>query len=519
LVDVPAGLPPIDFGIHRLRANEAGGRHEFEQMVTSLVDQLHGPAHTVTPNPGDWGIDVYTGDLSSRVRIWQVKYFINGVGDGQLDAVGKSFARACQEADRRGYRIDGWALCIPVSLDGPRSQRFDTWRTRRTAETSIPIDLWDETRLRTLLMEPKCAGIRRVYYGRSQEDPAPAATTRLRIRPDTHAIDAAGAADVTSWRGGVELRIGEATYLLYEPIIECTGPDGSWVLRDASARELEPDPRAVRIRHMRIRRPSTDGAERLAAVRAQGDLLDKLRGAVGLPALLARHGAAEFAALVMSAPIGRPWREVHGESGFGADLGGPGRPPGPGGVPGPSGVPGSGQAGGPDRIAAAAVLADAARLCRTVGVLHRQGLAHRWLTPDEIVLPRPGKGGLEPVLRDLGLAGLPETPAAGPAGPAGPGPHLTPEQRQPGAGLLSPTSLRPGPATDVYQIAVLVLTAVGGRHPRDVPLPGIPDQLNELLARALAPDPASRPRVGELASGLWAARRRLSVGEPGEGRS
>ncbi len=500
----PVGQPPIEFHVHRLRANEAGGRHEFEQMITSLVDTTEGPAHTVRAAPGDWGIDVFVGDLTDRVRIWQAKYFIDGVGDSQFAGVQKSFVRAHTEASDRGYRIDEWTLCIPVNLDGPTHQRWARWRAKRMRETGIPIELWDAERLRARLMEPRCDGIRGSYYGRSAPHPAESAPARLLLRPDDEVVDAA-TADVADWRGGLELRLGAASYLLHDPVARWTAPDRALVRCDAFAQELEPASRPVRLRHLQVRRPTDEARRWITGLREQADLLDQLGGGSGLPTVHARHGLGaeargSAATLVMSAPIGRSWREVHGQASTGAAA---------------------------DRLAAAAILSDAAALCHTVGMLHRHGHAHLALTADEVLLTAPTRGrGRTIAPRDLGLAGLPTAPAHPAGGPASP--HLAPEQR---AGhLLGPGSqARPGPPADVYQVAVLVCAALG--HPLAVPSPrlpavppppmrlpvmplpaDLPADLEELLARALASDPQRRPRIDALAAGLRDARRRLSVG-------
>ncbi|MCK9876842.1 hypothetical protein MXD59_13805 [Frankia sp. Ag45/Mut15] len=456
-----------------MRSNDAGGRHDFEQMVTSLVDLLEGPAYGIEPAPGDWGIDVYTGDLTSHVRIWQVKYFINGVRSGQLTEVRKSFDRACAAAAEQGHRIDEWTLCIPVTMDGPRRQAFERWRADEQRRTAIPIRLWDETRLRTLLSQPACAGIRTLYYGRSPAgaDGASGQVSVLRVRADDTVIDAASPT-AAPWQGGQELSVGGVVHLLHDPVVHEAASDGSWVLRDATARELGSGGRLVRLRHLRVRRGTPEALAWQRALRTQADLLATLRGTAGLPALLARHHQPDHTIMIMSAVAGRTWREVHGTV--------------------RSGLP---TPGGPDRIVAARVLADAAALGRTIAVLHRHGQAHRRLSPDTIVMPATASTATAaaaatratpaptPTPRDLGLVGMNEVDVA----------H------------------EPGAAVDVRQLATLVLDALGGRPSRA----GCPDDLDHLLTRAVSADPRHRPRADELVAALRDARHSLSLGTPG----
>ncbi|MCM3882718.1 hypothetical protein [Frankia sp. R82] len=501
-MDLPVGSPPINFHAHRLRSNDAGGRHDFEQMVTSLVDQLQGPAHNIEPAPGDWGIDVYTGDLTDQGRIWQVKYFIDGVKDDQLASIRKSFARAWTAASEQRYRIEEWTLCIPVTMDGPRTQRFERWRAEQTQLTGVPIVLWDETRLRTLLSQPECSGLREIYYGSSSTRAHEAASgSALRIRADETVLDAASP-DATPWHGGLELRVGGVVHLLHEPVTQWTAPDRSWVLRDVTARELEPGDRLVRLRHLWVRHRTPDATSWYDALRTQAQLLTALRGTAGLPELIAPRHRGDHAVLVMSAPVGRTWREVHGEAAAASAV-----------LASPT---------GPDRIVAARVLADAAALCETLAVLHRAGQAHRRLTPDDIVFPaaegaharrggrdqprsrgprqRPSGGRTTPMLRDLGLVGMSARLAPdGTAGAGGMG----------GAGGMEERGETDAAATDVRQVAALVRGVLGSRPSRI----GGPEQLDEVLSRAAAADPRHWPRLDELADALRAARRPLSLGE------
>ncbi len=53
---VPAGETPINFETYRVRANPAGARHDFEQMIGQLVRAVRpGVAvSSVEANSGDW---------------------------------------------------------------------------------------------------------------------------------------------------------------------------------------------------------------------------------------------------------------------------------------------------------------------------------------------------------------------------------------------------------------------------------------------------------------------------------
>ncbi|MBL7259837.1 hypothetical protein [Paractinoplanes lichenicola] len=160
-----AGEPPINFAAHQFRAgNLAGARDDFEQMLAMLISAIHPGARAIAANPGDWGIDVLLGDLSGLVVIWQSKYFWPAVTRSSQAQIRESFDSALAAADRHGYQVSQWVLCVPSSLDPPTASWWDRWRARRQRETGVLIELWHETVLREMLARPDAAHVRRHYY-------------------------------------------------------------------------------------------------------------------------------------------------------------------------------------------------------------------------------------------------------------------------------------------------------------------------------------------------------------------
>lgn len=136
-----------------------------------------------------------------------------------------------------------------------------------------------------------------------------------------------------------------------------------------------------------------------------------------------------------------------------------------------------------------------AALATTLGRLHGNGVAHRGLTPDGIVVLDNG----DLVLRDLGLAARRITR----------GEHLSvyqaPEQHMRGSGQI-------GTWTDVHQLAAIAYHVIAGR-PADAvaPLPltswvSVPHRLSAVLDAALSADPAQRPDIRAFGAGVLAAR-------------
>ena len=164
---------------------------------------------------------------------------------------------------------------------------------------------------------------------------------------------------------------------------------------------------------------------------------------------------------------------------------------------------------GPLRVDEAVELAG--RLAEVVSALHDQGLCHLDLKPDNVLVVARG-GRLLPRLCDFGLA------AVAFDGPAGTPAYMAPEQwlaGEPGAPAVDARA-------DVYAFALCLYFALTGRpgfsgepaalaaahrHGARPRLPSsLPAALGDVLAGALAIDPAARPAsVLELAAALRAA--------------
>jgi len=465
-----AGEHPVDFLAHRQRRGEAGAREDFEQMLVSLVSAVTGQeAILVRANPGDWGIDVLVGDLNGDITDWQAKYFINGFGESQKKQVRDSFRSALKYAEKEGYVIKKWVLCIPCGMDAPTLRWWQRWSREQQAETGIAIELWDESGLRRRLDLPEAATVRRVYYD-PYRPPGPVDSPLMSL---THPALAA-----VPWRGGEELRLGGDRYLLHDDAAEAFSLDRSWVWREATADRIEPSSARVRLRQITMLRDGPASVDARRALSDQAALLSTMAGARRLPRLLGRYEDSAHGVTVASElPSGPVWREVFG--------------------------PGAGPL---DHLTVAAVLDAAARLADSLAELHRRGHSHRELSPDAIVMT--GRAH-EPVLRDAGLAAWPSRPGEGPDG------YRAPEQER-----VRPGSPQPGTHTDLYQLAAVVHHTVtghpplpGGSPPIRITVRGFPSVADELLALALDADPRRRPeRIGMLAAALRQGRREISQG-------
>jgi serine/threonine-protein kinase len=166
------------------------------------------------------------------------------------------------------------------------------------------------------------------------------------------------------------------------------------------------------------------------------------------------------------------------------------------------------------RLAPEAAVAIVADVARGLAAAHAAGVVHRDVKPENVLLDMQGPlgpGGAHPaLLTDFGVAKLIDSPKRTRATKIiGTPDYLAPEIVE---------GLPPRAAVDIYALATVLyellagFTPFGGGHPGAVlrrhvtesvaPLPGIPDELWQLLVQCLAKAPASRLRASELAARL-----------------
>ncbi|MGW5419287.1 serine/threonine-protein kinase [Streptomyces sp. NPDC003943] len=166
------------------------------------------------------------------------------------------------------------------------------------------------------------------------------------------------------------------------------------------------------------------------------------------------------------------------------------------------------------RLAPEAAVAIIADVADGLAAAHKAGVVHRDVKPENILLDMEGPlgpGGAHPaLLTDFGVAKLIDTPGRTRATRIiGTPDYLAPEIVE---------GLPPRAAVDIYALATVLyellagFTPFGGGHPGAVlrrhvtetvvPLPGIPEELWQLIVQCLAKAPASRLRASELATRL-----------------
>ncbi|NJQ07491.1 serine/threonine-protein kinase [Streptomyces lonarensis] len=161
------------------------------------------------------------------------------------------------------------------------------------------------------------------------------------------------------------------------------------------------------------------------------------------------------------------------------------------------------------RLAPADAVALVVDVADALAVAHRAGVVHRDVKPENILLDATGHAP-RALLADFGVAQLIDEPRRGTTSRVvGTPDYIAPEIVE---GLPSRAPV------DIYALATVLyellagFTPFGGGHTGAVlrrhvtetaaPLPGLPDELWELLQQCLAKAPASRLRAAELASRL-----------------
>ena len=146
------------------------------------------------------------------------------------------------------------------------------------------------------------------------------------------------------------------------------------------------------------------------------------------------------------------------------------------------------------------------RIADALAATHAQGMVHRDVKPANILVDRYGNAGLA----DFGLAAVTEPGSVAAVTPA----------------YAAPESFRGEPPTgsgDVYQLAATLYALLCGHPPRELsggpttladlaerlddavePIPGVNQDLMQVLLDGLSPEPADRPSVAELRDRLAA---------------
>jgi hypothetical protein len=136
----------IDLRIIRDRWTEEGAREIFAQLVTHCVRSTEPNAEGVRPDPGDEGLDTFVGAFDGDLKVWQSKYFCDGIGNSQKAQIRNSW-RACVESPRFS-NVVAWTLCLPIDLSPDEHSWWQKWKAKESAKHGVSIELWAGTRFK-----------------------------------------------------------------------------------------------------------------------------------------------------------------------------------------------------------------------------------------------------------------------------------------------------------------------------------------------------------------------------------
>lgn len=121
-----------------MKYGEMGARDKFEDMCTRIAQSFYPEAQPVKADPGDFGIDIFTGDLNTKINVYQCKFFARGFGDSQKSQIRDSFKTAV-ECDK--YEMNSWTLCIPINLNLEQHKWWAKWSAHQRETYRIKIRL------------------------------------------------------------------------------------------------------------------------------------------------------------------------------------------------------------------------------------------------------------------------------------------------------------------------------------------------------------------------------------------
>jgi hypothetical protein len=133
----------LDLRVLRDLWTEDGARNVFAKLVTHCVRVHHSSALSIRPAPGDEGIDTLVGDFGSEVKVYQAKYFCDGVGDSQRRQIRSSW-ETCVAASYFPKLVQ-WTLCLPTELSTDEVRWWQRWK-KRQRHRRVQLELWTASR-------------------------------------------------------------------------------------------------------------------------------------------------------------------------------------------------------------------------------------------------------------------------------------------------------------------------------------------------------------------------------------
>lgn len=137
-----------DFDYLLKKHGREGSRQVFEDACAKAFSKEFEDAFPIECNPGDEGIDVFVGDFSEKIDVYQCKCFFYEIGDSQVSQINSSFKKATESKE---YKLKKWVLCVPKSLTIQEAKWWSKWKKRKEEKFKIKVDLMDSVKLLNLI--------------------------------------------------------------------------------------------------------------------------------------------------------------------------------------------------------------------------------------------------------------------------------------------------------------------------------------------------------------------------------
>jgi hypothetical protein len=137
-----------DFDYLLKKHGREGSRQVFEDSCAKAFSKEFEDAYPIKCNPGDEGIDVFVGDFSDKIDVYQCKCFFYEIADSQIGQINASFKKAMES---REYKLKKWILCVPKSLTIDEVKWWSNWKKRKEEKFKVEIELMDSIKILNLI--------------------------------------------------------------------------------------------------------------------------------------------------------------------------------------------------------------------------------------------------------------------------------------------------------------------------------------------------------------------------------
>tara|TARA_R110000868_G_scaffold627_5_gene4445 strand:+ start:28390 stop:29337 length:948 start_codon:yes stop_codon:yes gene_type:complete len=141
-----------DFDYLLKKHGKIGSRSVFEDACEKAFTSEYKDAFTIKCNPGDDGIDIFVGDFTDPIEVYQCKCFFFEIGEIQKKQIRDSFKKARTSTN---FKMKKWCLCVPKSLTIEEMKWWSSWKKTNEKKFNIDIELFDSVRLLNLIRKNK----------------------------------------------------------------------------------------------------------------------------------------------------------------------------------------------------------------------------------------------------------------------------------------------------------------------------------------------------------------------------